>query len=69
MTVGFKEWGLVCGAMGHGLQSIILRKGGISEDEGSFAFKHREFYLIPSHFHEQAGRLKFVVKLELLLPP
>jgi len=68
MTQGFKEWSLVCEAMGSGRQSIILRKGGISEEDGRFAFKHREFYLIPSHFHEQTDKLTFTEKAPISLP-
>lgn len=68
MTVGFKEWSLVCEAMGLGWQSIILRKGGISEEAGGFAFRYPEFYLIPSHFHEQAEKLTFVDKAPIPIP-
>ena len=28
-SAGFKEWAMVCEALGRGEQSIILRKGGI----------------------------------------
>jgi len=68
MTAGFKEWSLVCEAMGSGRQNIILRKGGIAEDAGKFAFQHREFYLIPSHFHEQADQLKISEQQRLAAP-
>jgi hypothetical protein len=30
-SVGFKDWAIVCEALGRGRQSIILRKGGIGE--------------------------------------
>ena len=33
-TVGFKDWSLVCAALGSGKQSLILRKGGIAEGRG-----------------------------------
>lgn len=51
---GFKEWSLVCEALGAGAQSIILRKGGIHEGRGGFFWKHDRFFLFPTHFHEQA---------------
>ena len=35
---GFKEWTLICDALGRGEQSIILRKGGIAEGRAGFRF-------------------------------
>ncbi|MFT4546359.1 MAG: hypothetical protein ACI8XO_000141 [Verrucomicrobiales bacterium] len=58
MPIAFKEWSLVCDALGSGEQSIILRKGGIAEGRDGFQFKHREFFLFPTHFHEQAKHLR-----------
>lgn len=58
MAIAFKEWSLVCDALGEGRQSIILRKGGIAEGRDGFQFKHREFFLFPTHFHEQAKHLR-----------
>src|SRR2546430_16918150 len=31
ICIGFKEWTLVCEALGRGVQGIIIRKGGIAE--------------------------------------
>lgn len=56
MTVAFKEWALICEALGSGRQSVILRKGGIAEGRAGFAFKHEEFLLFPTWFHEQLER-------------
>ena len=56
--VGFKEWGIVCQALGEGRQSVILRKGGIAEGRGGFAFRHREFFLFPTLFHEQIEKTR-----------
>ena len=58
MTHGFKEWTLICDALGRGAQSIILRKGGIAEGRAGFRFQHDEFLLFPTLFHEQVGKLK-----------
>src|SRR6266487_2020282 len=70
-SVGFKEWATVCEALGRGRQSIILRKGGIAEGRGGFSFRHREFFLFPTYFHEQPEKVReidinFFAKLELV---
>jgi len=52
-ATGFKEWSLVCDALGAGAQSLILRKGGIHEGRSGFYWKHDRFFLFPTHFHEQ----------------
>ena len=56
-SVGFKEWAAVCEALGRGRQSIILRKGGIAEGRDGFSFRHREFFLFPTWFHEQPQKV------------
>jgi hypothetical protein len=58
MSIAFKEWALVCDALGRGEQSIILRKGGIAEGRAGFRFAHDEFFLFPTLFHEQVSKLK-----------
>ena len=57
-SVGFKEWSLVCDALGRGTQSVILRKGGIAEGRGGFSFRYREFFLFPTLFHEQVEKVR-----------
>jgi len=52
MNAAFKEWAIVCEALGSGRQSVILRKGGIAEGRDGFAFQHPEFFLFPTRFHE-----------------
>jgi hypothetical protein len=54
--MAFKEWAVVCDALGSGRQSVILRKGGIAEGRDGFAFLHREFFLFPTRFHETLGK-------------
>src|SRR5688572_12023215 len=54
----FKEWTLVCDALARGAQSLIIRKGGIAEGREGFRFKHSEFLLFPTLFHEQAAKLR-----------
>jgi len=57
-SVGFKEWALVCEALGRGEQSVLLRKGGIAEGRGGFGFRHEEFFLFPTFFHEQVVKVR-----------
>ncbi len=56
--VAFKEWQLVSDAIASGEQSVILRKGGISEGKAGFQWLHDRFFLYPSLFHEQAQQVK-----------
>lgn len=56
MSIAFKEWAIICDTLGSGGQSIILRKGGIHEGRDGFSFKHPEFFLFPTLFHEQIAR-------------
>jgi hypothetical protein len=66
-AAGFKDWALICAAMGLGRQSIILRKGGLAEGRQGFQFKHARFFLFPTQYHQQA---EMVRPVELArLPP
>jgi hypothetical protein len=56
--VGFKEWALVCESMLRGETSLIFRKGGIAEGREGFRFKHSQFFLFPTYFHEQIGQTR-----------
>jgi len=42
-AIGFKEWAFICDALTQGVQSLILRKGGIHEGRGGFEFKNPPF--------------------------
>ncbi len=53
LRVAFKEWAAVCRALAEGRQSLILRKGGIAEQGGTFRPEHERFWLYPTYFHEQ----------------
>ena len=50
----FKEWAVVCRALGTGRQIIILRKGGIAEGPRGFEVTDREFFLFPTYLHQSA---------------
>jgi len=56
--VAFKEWQLVAQALVRGEQTVIFRKGGISEGKAGFQWLHDRFFLFPSLFHEQANQVK-----------
>ena len=57
-SVGFKEWALVCEALGRGEQTILLRKGGLAEGREGFGFRLEEFFLFPTFFHEQVVKVR-----------
>jgi hypothetical protein len=65
VSIGFKEWALVCEALGAGCQSVILRKGGIAEGRDGFRFQHPDFLLLPTLFHEQVSKLKLPPEMSL----
>jgi len=58
MASAFKEWALVCEALGNGSGSLIVRKGGIAEGRDGFSFRETEFLLFPTWFHEQLARTR-----------
>src|SRR3954463_5639962 len=57
-SIGFKEWAVVCEALGRGEQAVLLRKGGIAEGRGGFGFRYPEFFLFPTFFHEQLVKVR-----------
>lgn len=67
MNVAFKEWSIICDALGFGKQSLILRKGGIHEGKKGFRFEHEKFALFPTRFHEQEERVRIDSK-ESVIP-
>ncbi|MFN0127780.1 MAG: DUF1802 family protein [Verrucomicrobiales bacterium] len=65
-AVGFKEWLVVCDALGAGRQSIIVRKGGIAEGRGGFQWQRESFLLFPTHFHQQRDQVSWTPTVEAL---
>ena len=57
-AIAFKEWAGVCDALADGRQSLILRKGGITEGPGGFRPEHPAFWLYPTHVHEAEQGLR-----------
>jgi hypothetical protein len=53
-AIAFKEWASVCDALARGDQSLILRKGGVSETDGPGRFlpEHPAFWLYPTWVHQ-----------------
>jgi hypothetical protein len=47
-----KEWALICEAMKEGRQIVLLRKGGIREEDGVFRVEDKEFFLLPTYEHQ-----------------
>ena len=54
----FKEWAVICKALADGRQAIILRKGGIAEEDGGFKPEHKRFWLYPTYLHQQEHGIK-----------
>jgi hypothetical protein len=54
----FKEWAVICEALAQGKQSLILRKGGIAENEGAFGVEHKRFWLYPTYVHQQQAGIQ-----------
>lgn len=65
----FKEWALVCEAMASGKQTVLIRKGGIREEDGVFRVDDDEFFLMPTYDHQSAKLLKpeFVPELDRIV--
>ena len=54
----FKEWAVSCAAMQSGEQILLIRKGGIREEEGTFTITDREFFLMPTYEHQNPELLQ-----------
>ncbi len=58
LSVGLKEWAVVCRALQGGRQMLLLRKGGIYESGGEFEVEHSAFLLFPTYLHQNLKMLK-----------
>jgi hypothetical protein len=54
----FKDWAVICKALGEGKQALILRKGGIAETGNGFQVDQRRFWLFPTYTHQQRTDIK-----------
>lgn len=57
-AAALKEWAVAVEALGTGREVLILRKGGIREENNRFEVLFPEFMLSPSFEHQQADLLK-----------
>ncbi len=62
-AIAYKEWAGVCHALGTGRQTILLRKGGIREEDGIFRPASPRFWLYPTNVHEEQQGLREVGSL------
>jgi hypothetical protein len=53
-----KEWAVAIEALGQGRMALIIRKGGIREDNNRFEVRFPEFLLFPSFEHQQSDLLR-----------
>ena len=57
LRIALKEWAVLCHAMGEGLITAMIRKGGIRERRAGFVVRHERFFLYPTWFHEKEAEL------------
>ncbi len=74
LRYAFKEWAVICRALAEGRQALILRKGGIAEEQNDFRLAHTRFWLYPTYTHQQrAGivpeALPLLEEVERTRPP
>jgi hypothetical protein len=55
LSHAYKEWAVICAALESGLQSLLLRKGGIHEGPGGFRVEQERFWLFPTYVHQQTS--------------
>lgn len=53
-----KEWAAVEQVLAAGHSTVLLRKGGIRERKRDFEVDHREFWLFPTHYHQNPHELR-----------
>ncbi|MGJ3246642.1 MAG: DUF1802 family protein [Elainellaceae cyanobacterium] len=58
MQHALKEWAVAVDALIRGEMIVVLRKGGIREEGGSFKVPHRQVWLYPTYEHQRPDLLK-----------
>lgn len=53
MRQALKEWAVICRLLEQGWQTLLLRKGGISDQPDGFEVQQRRFWLFPTWLHQQ----------------
>ncbi|HZU05593.1 MAG TPA: DUF1802 family protein [Chloroflexota bacterium] len=57
-NVALKEWAVTVQALAQGKQIVLLRKGGIREENREFRVEHQQFLLYPTYEHQRADLLQ-----------
>ncbi len=65
--VAFKEWSVVVQALLEARQTVLLRKGGIRENEGRFTIESEEFFLYPTKVHQDPESLIHADQSQLIM--
>lgn len=52
-NIALKEWAITCEALAQGRQIILLRKGGLLDEDGTFSLEHGQFFLLPTYLHQE----------------
>jgi hypothetical protein len=58
ITTALKEWAVAVDALTHGETILLLRKGGIREQGGTFKVAQPRFWLYPTFEHQKPHLLK-----------
>lgn len=53
-----KEWAIVGEALAQNRQIVLLRKGGLLDEDGHFALEQGQFWLLPTWLHQERGLVK-----------
>ena len=53
-----KEWAITGEALARNRQIVLLRKGGLLDEDGHFALEHSQFWLLPTWLHQERGLVK-----------
>lgn len=57
-NVALKEWAATGEALARGRQILLLRKGGLLDENGSFSLEHGQFWLLPTWLHQEPSLVK-----------
>ncbi len=53
-----KEWAISAESLSQGRQILLLRKGGLHDEDGAFHLEHPQFFLMPTWFHQERNLVK-----------
>src|SRR5919199_3102397 len=57
-AIAFKEWAVTVQALATGQQILMVRKGGIHQEDKNFRMEHAGFFLYPTYEHQRADLLQ-----------